>query len=214
MDVRIAQLEEQMRRMEGTIEQLSYQNKQLKAQLDKAVADTQYRLQALEAKQPATPSVAAAPAQAAPPAGATENPAEAPVATEPAQHFDSSRDHYNFAFHLMNQAKYAEAGDSFADFTRQYPHDPLIGNAFYWLGETYYVRKDYLRAADNFRQGYEAMPSGPKGADNLLKLAMSLEALKKDKEACIVLKQVTLKYDGTGSIKPRAEQEINRIGCN
>jgi tol-pal system protein YbgF len=225
MDVRISQLEEQMRRMEGTIEQLSFENKQLKGQLDKSAADTQYRLQALEkqaasAQQPAAPAPAAGqpPAdnadqmQPVQPAPGAENRVD--TASPASPQFASARDHYNYAFRLMNQAKYAEAGSSFAAFTHQYPHDPLIGNAFYWLGETYYVRRDYVRAADNFRQGYEAMPSGPKAADNLLKLAMSLEALKKDKEACVVLRQVASKYDGAGSVKPRAEQEMNRIGCN
>lgn len=223
IDVRITQLEEQMRRMEGTIEQLSYQNKQLKAELDKANSDTQYRLQILESKQnaaaaapaPAAASIPSDQMQPVQPAAAPEAPQPVPVNTGTAAtpKFTSAHDHYNYAFRLMNQAKYAEAGSSFAAFTQQYPHDPLIGNAFYWLGETYYVRKDYVQAADNFRQGYESMPSGPKGGDNLLKLAMSLEALKKDKEACIVLHQVVSKYD-TGSIKSRAEQEINRVGCN
>lgn len=233
MDVRIAQLEEQIRRMEGAIEQISYQNKQLKAQLDKANADMQYRLQALESHQGSAPA-APAPAPAAnnassPDAGgdtmqpvqpeggeaSSETPPSAPVASAPVQQFASSRDHYNHAFRLMQQAQYAEAGSSFVSFTHRYPHDPLIGNAFYWLGETYYVRKDYTQAADNFRQGYEAMPQGPKAADNLLKLAMSLDALKKDREACVVLKQVVTKYgSGATTIKQRAEQEINRIGCN
>jgi len=223
LDVRISQLEEQMRRMEGTIEQLSFQNKQLKSQLDKANGDIQYRLQALEKQQSAAP----APAASAPPAASSDQmqpvqPAtdsdsfnDSPAPAAASEQFANSRDHYNYAFRLMNQAQYAEAGNSFAAFVHKYPHDPLIGNAFYWLGETYYVRRDYLKAADNFRQGYEAMSSGPKAADNLLKLAMSLDAMKKDKEACVVLKQVVAKYPSSASsVRPRAEQEMNRIGCN
>jgi len=222
LDVRLSQLEEQMRRMEGTIEQLSYQNKQLKEQMDKQNGDNDFRFKALE-KQLAS---GAAPAQQ--PALNGQPPAEngdqmqpvqpAPDAENPqadsGPQFASAKDHYYYAFRLMNQAKYAEAGASFTSFTQQYPHDPLIGNAFYWLGETYYVQHQYLRAADDFRQGYEAMPSGPKAADNLLRLAMSLEALKKDKEACVVLHQVATKYDNMGSVRPQAEREMNRIGCN
>jgi tol-pal system protein YbgF len=225
MDVRISQLEEQMRRMEGTIEQLSYENKQLKAQLDKANADTQYRLQKLETAQ-APAAGAAQPPAASPPDSSQMQPVQpangndAPDtgnAAPPSQseQFANSRDHYNHAFRLMQQAQYAAAGNSFASFTHKYPHDPLIGNAFYWLGETYYVRRDYPMAADNFRQGYEAMPSGPKAADNLLKLAMSLDAMKKDTEACVVLRQVVSRFGSSASsVRPRAEQEINRIGCN
>jgi tol-pal system protein YbgF len=216
LDVRISQLEEQMRALRGTVEQLSNQNTQLKAQLDKMTADTQYRLNALEQKS------SGAPAGAAPAAGnpsdqlqPTQNPSEdngADAGASSSQQFASPRDHYNYAYKLLIQAKYPEAGASFADFTRQYPHDPLIGNGFYWLGETYYVRRDYVKAADSFRQGYEAMPSGPKAADNLLKLAMSLNAMDKNKEACIVLKQISTKFSSS-STASRADQESNRIGC-
>ena len=97
---------------------------------------------------------------------------------------------------------------------KQYPKDPLAGNAFYWLGETFYVRRDYVKAADSFRQGFEALPSGPKAPDNLLKLSMSLNALKRDKEACVVLKQLVSKFGKTSAAtKDKAQAEISRIGC-
>jgi tol-pal system protein YbgF len=225
LDVKLSQLEEQMRRMEGTIEQLSFENKQLKAQLDKSNSDTQYRLQQLEkgpaaAAQPAPVSAPRDNGDGMQPVQPANNDNYDGTASAPPQaqseQFANSRDHYNHAFRLMQQAKYADAGNSFAAFTHRYPHDPLIGNGFYWLGETYYVRREYMQAADNFRQGYEAMPSGPKAADNLLKLAMSLDAMKKDKEACVVLHQVVSKYGNgsSNSVRPRAEQEMNRIGCN
>ena len=78
--------------------------------------------------------------------------------------------------------------------SKKHPKDPLVGNAYYWQGETYYIRRDYVNAADSFRQGFEALPTGPKAPDNLLKLAMSLNALNRDKEACVVLGQVISKY--------------------
>jgi tol-pal system protein YbgF len=236
LQVKIGELEDEIRKLRGSVEQLSYENQQLKAQMQKNNADVSYRLDALEKKQ----AVAAAPAPApavqqqaenTPDSGQlqpVEEPADrdsgddtnanapatiAPVASIPK--FATPRDHYNYAFKLLNQAKYPEAGAAFSAFTKQYPKDPLVGNAWYWLGETYYVQRDYVRAADDFRQGYEAMPTGPKAGDNLLKLAMSLNAVKKDKEACIILKQVVTKFgSSSSSMRLRAEQEINTIGCN
>lgn len=128
--------------------------------------------------------------------------------------FSSPREHYNYAFRLLNQNQYEEAGKAFDSFTRKYPKDPLVGNAYYWEGESFYIKQDYASAADYFRQGFEALPEGPKAGDNLLKLGMSLGALGKGKEACIVLSQVVTKFKSSStSVSGKAEQELKRIGC-
>lgn len=216
LQVKISEMEEQMRKLQGATEQASFENRQLKAQIDKMNADIDFRLSALEKKMAPVPVDVPQTATSAPDSG-TLHPVE-PVQEnagggQPSPKFATSREHYNYAFKLLNQAKYPEAGASFAAFAQNYPKDPLIGNAYYWLGETYYVRRDYVKAADDFRQGYESMPAGPKAADNLLKLAMSLNALKKNKEACVVLKQIVVKFGNAGNMKLRAEQEMNAIGC-
>jgi tol-pal system protein YbgF len=128
--------------------------------------------------------------------------------------FDNPRDHYNHGFRLLNQTRYEDAARTFEAFTEKYPKDPLIGNAYYWLGETYYIRRDYVKAADSFRQGFEVLPSGPKAADNLLKLSMALSAMKKQKEACVVLDQLLVKFkDSSTSVAKKADAERTRIGC-
>ncbi len=168
---------------------------------------------------PEKPAAAPAPAkpEAAPVAPAAPKPEEKPAAeaTPPAPPTgDTPRDHYNYAFRLLNQNQYEEASKSFADFVKKFPKDPLVGNAYYWQGETFYIRKDFTASADNFRQGFEAMPSGPKAGDNLLKLGMSLAALKKDKEACVVLSQVVAKFKtASANVAAKAEAEHKRIGC-
>ena len=65
---------------------------------------------------------------------------------------------------------------------------PLAGNAQYWLGETYYVRKDYENAATAFALGYQKYPKSAKAADDLLKLGMSLGNLGKKPDACTRLR--------------------------
>lgn len=222
LQVRISELEEQMRKMQGNIEQVAYENKQLKTQVEKSNADVEFRINALEKSSAAAASAAPSHEEQAPDSGKLR-PVEVPenhgsnqdTNTASVPKFASSRDNYNYAFKLLNQTKYQESGAAFAAFTKSYPKDPLIGNAYYWLGETYYVRRDYVKAADNFRLGYESMQTGPKAADNLLKLSMSLNALKKDKEACVILKQIVVKFgSSSSSMKLRAEQEMNTIGCN
>lgn len=222
LEVRLSGMEDQLREMRGMIEQNQNEVRKIAENFERFQKDTEFRL----SQQPATPMAAAPTAQG----GAVQNlaaatapePAEAaPMAeqkkTPPSQlktNFPTPRDHYNYAFRLLNQTQYEQAATSFDDFAAKYPKDPLVGNAFYWGGETYYIRRDYTTAADYFRKGYEAMPEGPKAADNLYKLALSLNALDRGKEACVVLQQVVAKFKKTSTnIAAKAEQEIKTSGC-
>jgi tol-pal system protein YbgF len=240
----IAELQETISKLRGEIEQAQYQNRQLKEQYDRSMKDMDFRLQDMEKKMAAAPVAApiadVPPQENVPPesidtsseyAPETESvetpepalpvkpepkPVNKPEATNvpPAKEFGTPREHYNYAFRQLNAAKYPEASSSFQSFVKLHPKDPLAGNAFYWLGETFYVRRDYVKAADSFRQGFEALPSGPKAPDNLLKLSMSLNALKRDKEACVVLKQLVSKFGkNSETTKKKAQAEIVRIGC-
>ncbi|MFO1241611.1 MAG: tol-pal system protein YbgF [Rickettsiales bacterium] len=140
--------------------------------------------------------------------------AESNADTSSVQNYASSKEQYDAAFKLMNQAKYAEAGAVLESFTKRYPKDPLIGNVYYWLGETYYVRENYLKSADNFRQGFETMPEGIKAPDNLFKLALSLNMLNKKRESCVVLKQLQIKYQGSSSpVLQKAANKEKELGC-
>jgi len=221
LQIRISELEEQIRRLQGTIEQVSFENRSLKTQIEKSSQDVDFRLTALEKAQLAQPQSnhndnAGNTDQIKPmvdksPEDNEKSNDEDKAAQE--QSFATPKEHYNYAFKLLNQSKYSEAGQSFAAFNKKYPKDPLIGNSYYWLGETYYVGRDYIKSADNFRRGYEAAPTGPKAPDNLLKLAISMSNLNKNKEACIVLNQVIVKFSNAVNTKSRAEHEIERLAC-
>ena len=154
-----------------------------------------------------------------PPANATRKSVNSSAGSgnlaKPGTHFgDEPRQHYNQAFRLLNQNRYKEADAAFASFTEKYPEDPLIGNAYYWLGETHYIRQNYVEAADHFRQGYQKLPDGPKAPDNLLKLAMSLKAQERTKDACVIIEQITKKFKhASSSLLQRAKAEKKLMGC-
>ena len=131
----------------------------------------------------------------------------------PIPKFSSAKEHYNYAFTLMNKAQYAEAGQVFDSFLDRYPNHDLTGNVYYWLGETFYVQEKYTSAADSFRQGFEVMPSGIKAPDNLLKLSMSLGRLEQTDQACVVLNQLTKKYNSPETVLQKAQQQINKLNC-
>lgn len=244
LEVRLGAIEEQMRTLQGKNEENEFQIKKLNDTFEKFQKDTEFRFTDMQAHPAAaaTPAPIASDADdavarkpitqgktdSALPKPLTSTKPQGPTTAgdgtlhlPPADQADTGdnsfatpRDLYNYAFRLLNQTKYPEAAASFESFTKQYPKDPLVGNAYYWEGETYYIRRDFVNAADNFRQGFEALPDGPKAADNLLKLAMSLDALQRDKEACVVLQQVTTKFKkSSASITDKATQEQKRIGC-
>ena len=64
----------------------------------------------------------------------------------------------------------AGAERSFKAYLQANPKGALAGNAQYWLGESYYARRDYQNAMTAFAEGYKTYKTSPKGPDNLLKL--------------------------------------------
>jgi tol-pal system protein YbgF len=233
LTVRLSAMEEELRALRGKIEENDFQTRQLKESFEKYQKDAEFRFNELskggagnaelpaDAPRKAEPKNAAKTVSEEKPVvggptsagdGILRKPEEGKTADE--SNFATPRDHYNYAFRLLNQTHYEESATAFESFTKKYPKDPLIGNAYYWLGETFYIRGNYVDAADNFRQGFETLPNGPKAADNLLKLAMSLNALNRNKEACVVLDQVTSKFaKNSTSVADKASQEQKRIGC-
>ena len=121
---------------------------------------------------------------------------------------------YQYAFDLMRQTKYADAEKALSTFVDDYPDHPLAGNASYWLGETYYVRKDYNSAAQTFAETFKKYPQSGKAPDSLLKLGMSLAALGETADACKAFHELTARYPkASDAVKERAAKERAKNGC-
>jgi tol-pal system protein YbgF len=214
LEVRLSGMDEEIRRLRGRVEESEFQVKKLTEQLDKLQKDTDFRFNEIAGGKasmpPATGEIIAKPTNGA---AASEG---TPAATADSEHYSSAKEQYNYGYLLVNQTKYDEAKKVFESFIKKYPDDPFVSNAYYWLGEIHYIKGDYVASADTFRQGFEAMPNGKKAPDNLFKLAMSLSALNRSKEACIVLSQIGTKFkkspDATRVIE-KVPNEQKRIGC-
>lgn len=119
----------------------------------------------------------------------------------------SVQDRYRFAFDLTRQARYDEAEIAFKAFLDAHGEDDLANNARYWLAETFYVRKRFMDAAQAFFEAYQKAPEGPKAADSLLKLGMSMAGLNKSTEACATFGKLRKEFT---PLKPNIEQALNR----
>ena len=94
------------------------------------------------------------------------------------------------------------------------PQHVLAGNAQYWLGETFYARRDYQNAMAAFAEGYKVYKTSPKGPDNLLKLGITLAVLNRKSDACAVFARFNQDYPrATDLQKRRIEQERQKNGC-
>lgn len=121
---------------------------------------------------------------------------------------------YDHAFGLLRQANWTEAESALRAFLERHPEHGLAGNAKYWLGETHYVRGDYVTAARVFAEAFQQYPNSGKAPDNLLKLGMSLAALDRREDACGTFSELERRYaDAPAQIIQRSQAERNRLGC-
>lgn len=104
---------------------------------------------------------------------------------------------YDRAYSFIKSRNFERAEQEFASFINQHPNHKLVSNAKYWYGETFYVRGDYDKAARVFAEGYKKYPQGSKAASNLLKLGMALVGMGKKDDACIAFKQLKKDYSSS-----------------
>ena len=134
-----------------------------------------------------------------------------PTATLPS---GTPKEQYTYAFNLLRQTNYDQAKIALEQFIAAHGSNPLAGNARYWLGETFYVRADYQKAAQLFFEGFQSDPKGTKAPDMLLKLGMSLVQLGKKNEACTTYDKVAADFAKSSSrIKTALSRERQRADC-
>lgn len=149
--------------------------------------------------------------EAAAPASVNPNAVELPQGSPEAQ--------YEFAYGLLLQAQreqtdFTRPEQAFRQFLQANPNHRLAGNANYWLGETFYARKDYQDAASTFAEGLKKYPKSEKAADNLLKLGMSLALLNRKADACGALTELNRRFPSAPpQVKTTAQRERSRLGC-
>lgn len=220
IEVRITEMEEQIRNLYGRIETVEYTVRQLKkenevltkqlSELNKAIPD---------GTTLAAPHFTPAPVVVtAPPSPQVIN-SQAVTPKQPLMSRPSDiappTELYEYAFTLLKQKQYEEAESILQEFLEKHATHKLASNAYYWLGETYYVRKRYDEAAVQFLKGYQDFPKGNKAEDNLLKLAISLIQLVKIEEACATFDKLKKEFPSASpSIQRRAAQEAQRIQCS
>lgn len=231
-EIRLQQMETEIRDLRGMIEKQGHDMRQIKRQMDVALGDVQVRLNDMNRTAPSygdAVSGAVAPPQALNTPSENTNDIPSSLQVVRGQSVSKAKvarplngqainvrgaTEYEAAFSLLKNDQYIRAAQGFDQFITAYPKHPLIPNAKYWLGESFYVQGQYDKASRIFAEGYQLYPKSPKAADNLLKLGMSLAGLGSTKEACVAYAQVKKEFStGATPIVRRAEQESARLKC-
>jgi tol-pal system protein YbgF len=107
---------------------------------------------------------------------------------------DTAANDYRSAVELVKAGKHEQAVSALRAFLKSYPRHDYADNAQYWLGESFYARKDYTQALTEFRATIETYPRGNKVPDALLKVGYCYQALGQSDKARAVLEQVVNLY--------------------
>ncbi|PCJ42387.1 MAG: tol-pal system protein YbgF [Alphaproteobacteria bacterium] len=203
LEARIAQIETQLRQLTGRIEESNYQAGQLKQQMAVMARDYEFRLAELEKGGGQTAQHPVVTPQTAPATVAADI---LPAGTEKQQ--------YSYAQKLVTKGQYAKAEVALGEFLKRYPKANLAGNAQYWRGQTYYVRKMYTKATRAFLEGYNNYPKSQKAPAFLLKIGMSLNAMGEKNDACDAYRELASRFPDSMESKNKRPPEEKRAGCN
>lgn len=190
---RLNKQEETVRALTNQIETLNFDLKQLNDKVNKINADVDIRFKTLPSNTLSDISV----------------PPKKPIKSS-----KSAKEDYDAAYALMKKGDYIKAEQSFIQFIADHSKSDLVGNANYWLGETYYARGQYEQAVGIFADGFTKYKTNIKAPDSLLKLGMSMKQLGKNEEACTAFTTLPQEFPkASTSLKDRAKNEAQKLSC-
>lgn len=112
---------------------------------------------------------------------------------------------YNAAYYDVIKGNYKMAIEGFEEYLKQYPRTGLSDNAVYWIGECYYIQKDYPSAQLAFTRLTKEYPKSEHLASAKLKLGMSLYNQRYKTKAKQYFRDVVQEYPGTEEANQAAE---------
>lgn len=174
---RIEKLQRDVQQLRGELEVQTHRLDEIQRRQREQYLDIDRRLLELETRSAGSvtqPPMTATgnvnvPAPVAPP------PVSPAVAANPA----AGKAEYDTALAILREGRYTDAAQAFKQFLARHPTSSYTGNANYWLGETYYVTRDFDQALNTFTGLVTNHPQSPKVPDSRLKIGY-IQYEKKD----------------------------------
>ena len=175
MSNRIEQMQRDLQQLRGDLEVQAHTLEDMQRRSREQYLDIDRRLQQMETGQAGVPPVLSTTDTPVPlPVPVTsQKPPSMPAPTPtpaPAPAGAGERADYDRALAILREGRYTEATQAFNDFLAKYPSSEFADNASYWLGETYYVNRDFEGALAAFKGLVDNYPNSSKASDSLLKM--------------------------------------------
>jgi tol-pal system protein YbgF len=189
----VESLRSDVRAMHNDVDVLSHSLESARKQQKDLYADLDARLKAVEARGGAAAAAASA--------GGGDS-----------QSTDADKVAYQAAFDLLKAGQYDRAIAGFQDFLSKYPNSALADNAQYWLGEAYYVNKQFPESLAAFQRVVDKFPGSRKLPDALLKIGYCDYELKEYSAARGALEQVAAKFPDQPAAR-LAQQRLEKMAA-
>lgn len=206
---RIDLIEAELRRLTAYTESLDLRISAVVRDGTNRVGDLEFRLCELEpgcdiATLGETPTLGGADVPAAP----------APAPSQPEAEFAlGERGDFDRARAALDSGDNQTAATLFSQFAETYPAGPLTSEAHFYRGQALAKLGQVAPAARAYLASFSGAPQGPVAAEALLGLGTSLGALGQQKEACVTLGEVAVRFP-TSSAVNGAQAEQSRLGCS
>ena len=175
---RLTQMQTEVQALRNQVEQLQNENEQLKQRNREQYVDLDTRLQRIEGGAAAAATTTAAPSRPVPtaqsrppPAPLSGNAGPRPPELSGAASGVDEQTAYGTAFSALKAGNYVESARGFQAYLHAFPQGSLAPNAWYWLGESYYVTQNFPLALQSFESLLSQFPDSGKAPDALLKKA-------------------------------------------
>lgn len=198
-------LEQRVNELTDKVEHLQHDNDLLKKKLDSMAKDVDFRILEIERKKSTiSPAKSGEAASKKTKTLVSKKPVDPKIAKEK----------FFKAYEFLKKQEYEKAEVALGNFIKEYPKNEYAANAYYWLAESFSLRKRYDKAAVNYLQSFSKFPTSSKADLSMLKLAIALNKLNKKKESCSMFKKLELKKTKlVPSVLKLFEKEYSQSKC-
>jgi TolA-binding protein len=113
----------------------------------------------------------------------------------------------------LREGDYLGAQLDFEKYILERPDADDIAIVNYWLGESYFVRNEFQKAANAYIVSLSSDPKGIKAPSSMIKLATSFAKLN-NPESCKIFNAFETQYPNATELeKTKASKEAKKVGC-
>lgn len=203
------QLREDMRKLNGRLEETEYQFNQQKQTWDRSIMNLRDSIGHLSSQ-----SLSASTQTPQTETGATtaikERPGPGPTPEASTIENMSEEELYRFAKDAYDRKDFDNSRQYFEKFLEKYPNSNIADNARFWIGEAYFSEGWYQKAILEYQEVIEKYPKGNKVPGAYLKQGISFSKIGENANAKLVLNELIKRFPGSNEADI-ARQQIKQI---